>query len=224
MDEGTDASLDCHPASMMPLIGNRCRRMRWNKIRNGLRTRACRYIDGNKIIPYYVISTLVRFPAFSPSSRLLPQRVWRQQSEKLRKDTDWLRLQPLSYLTIFSSLFSLSPHVLLESSSVRLECSRKYSRVRPIRRRENLTLLSGFLHLFPRRSSISADWPTLSLSDLDVQRTYGLRPWNVPSSRSSPPMIFRSLLFQYLFTEPRFSNKRDYKCVQLILILTRHVL
>lgn len=52
----------------------------WNKIRHvDVDVRTWRYIDANKIIPYYVISTVVRG--------------WMRLSEKLDVDVDWLRLQ-----------------------------------------------------------------------------------------------------------------------------------
>lgn len=84
-------------------------------------------------------------------------------------------LYPRSYLTT----------TFLKSSPLDLElgCPRKYFRVDAIRRRENLPH-PGFLHLFPvaRPSPLTADWPTLSLSDLDVHRAYGPRSRNFSST------------------------------------------
>lgn len=196
---------------MMLLIGNRCRRMRRNKIRNGLRTRACRYIDGNKIIPYYVISTLVRSPRFSPrlllSSRLRLRRVWRQQSEKLRRDTDWLRLQPLSR-AIFLLFFILahasrSPRESTPGRAWMLE--KIFPRTpHPSRRRENPTPHSpDFCTFFQDARPSPPDWPTLSLSDLDVRRAYGLSDHEIfhrlilsPVHVIFIPPFLRWLLFQ----------------------------
>lgn len=133
-------------------------------------------------------SVFPRFPLPLVFSRNVSggSRVKSSEETLIGSDSSLSRFLP----SFSSSLSSHSPHVLFESSPVGLECSRKYFRVRPIRPRENLILLSGFLHLFPRRSSISVDWPTLSLSDLDVQRAYGLWPWNFPSSRSLSRIIF----------------------------------
>lgn len=181
-----NVSHNCHPASMTPLIENRCRRMRRNKIRSDLRTRACRYIDGNKIIPYYVISTLVRFPAFL-SFPFLPlifshdvsggSRV--KSSEETLIGSDFsLSLVP----SFSSSLSSRSSHVRLENSPVGLECSRKYFRVlRPIRRRERIPrrIFAPFSKTLVHLCRLAGSFPFRTLMSGE-----SLWPWNFPSLRS----------------------------------------
>lgn len=87
-----------------------------NKIRNDRRMRACRYIDGNKIIPYYVISTLVRVRfslRFSSLTACLatagwkaPKRHWLAQTSASLSLVCYLLLSSTS-----SSLSSPSPYV-----------------------------------------------------------------------------------------------------------------
>lgn len=127
-----------------------------------------------------------------------------------------------------SSLSSPSPHVHLESSPVGLECSRKYFRVRSIRRREN----SGFLHLFPRRARPSPptgrSFPFRTLmssestvSDHEIFRRFVLPPARVMSIAPIP--IILSVIY-LLYHTTRLSDTRYYKRMQLILILMRYVL
>lgn len=80
-----------------------------------------------------------------------------------------------------SSLLYPRPHftMFLKSSPLELRCPRKYFCVDAIRR-ENLQH-PGFLHFFFPAARPSPRLPTLSLLDLDVHRTYGLRSWNFSS-------------------------------------------
>lgn len=179
------------------------------------------------LFPLSSVPRVFPFPLLS--SRLLSRRVWWQQSEKLRRDTDWLRLQPLS-CHLSPLLYSRpSPYVLLESSPVGLECSRKYFRVRPIRRRENPAPYSGFLHLFPRRSSISADpfpfgpWCPASVWSLTMK--FSIVSFSLRSICEVPHCDIPITLSVSIYCM-WFSNSYAilYKCIQLILILMRHVL
>lgn len=104
----------------------------WNKIRHvdvGVRT--WRYIDANKIIPYYVISTVVRG--------------WMRLSEKLDVDVDWLRLQ--------LSPFYFSPRRRPRSRPVSFFASWANSaKIFPRARREEERGLGIFRRLFPSAS------------------------------------------------------------------------
>lgn len=104
----------------------------WNKIRHvdvGVRT--WRYIDVNKIIPYYVISTVVRG--------------WMRLSEKLDVDVDWLRLQ--------LSPFYFSPRRRPRPRPVSFFASWANSaKIFPRARREEERGLGIFRRLFPSAS------------------------------------------------------------------------
>lgn len=84
-----------------------------NKIRNDRRMRACRYIDGNKIIPYYVISTLVRSPSllrFSSLTACLAAAGWKASKRHWLAQTSASLVCYLSLPSAFSSLSSPSPY------------------------------------------------------------------------------------------------------------------
>lgn len=105
----------------------------WNKIRHvDVDVRTWRYIDANKIIPYYVISTVVRG--------------WMRLSEKLDVDVDWLRLQ--------LSPFYFSPCRQPRPRPVSFFASWVNSaEIFPRARREEERGLGIFRRLFPSASS-----------------------------------------------------------------------
>lgn len=115
----------------------------WNKIRHvdvGVRT--WRYIDANKIIPYYVISTVVRG--------------WMRLSEKLDVDVDWLRLQ--------LSPFYFSPRRRPRSRPVSFFASWANSaKIFPRARREEERGLGIFRRLFPSASFLPPAPPVVFL-------------------------------------------------------------
>lgn len=73
--------------------------------------RACRYIDGNKIIPYYVISTLVRpsFPPLLSSHVSSGGRVKSFEETLIGSDFSFSRLLPLA--TLYLLLLYPRPHL-----------------------------------------------------------------------------------------------------------------
>lgn len=170
------------------------------------------------LFPLSSVPRVFPFPLLS--SHLLSRRVWRQQSEKLRRDTDWLRLQPLScHLSplLYSHPSSLASRSPREFAGRAWMLEKIFPRASHSSEGESRAALWIFAPFFQdARPSL----PTLSLSDLDVLRAYGLWPWNFPSSPSHMCDPFR-LFFQYLSTVSRFSNSYAilHKCIQLILIL-----
>jgi len=103
--------------------------------------RACRYIDGNKIIPYYVISTLVRppFPLLLSSHDVSSGgRVKSSEETLIGSDFNLSRLLPLATLYIFSSLSSPSPYYVPQELAARARMPEKiFPRRDAIRRKEN---------------------------------------------------------------------------------------
>lgn len=153
--------------------------------------RACRYIDGNKIIPYYVISTLVRppFPPLLFSHVSSGGRVKSSEETLIGSDFSFSRLY---YLLLPSTLlFFILALTLLPSSRARRSISSSDAeKIFPCRR-----------HPSERESPVAWIFALFSSSSISTDR----RPFLFQISMSTERTVHDPEIF-HRFVSPSFNS------------------